>query len=239
MIPLSKIATVLSLVSISISTLMIKNVYSQEVRDFGVVVSIQFDATAVIFSYSYAFTNPDVNSGQVGHIEIDISRALNGIILSGEGLVNGPGFLKHTTELSLQDKPDLVVPVGLLSPLNWVAVISGRGSVSWGNAKQKNRLLPGQTLSGFLITSRGLPSLRDFTILPRFDPPSRQPGESNKNYLARVRVFREGLKFKGRTLGPDAPASLEPSSLVDRLISLKHQSKEMGWIFGPGVEGIE
>ncbi|NNN04713.1 MAG: hypothetical protein HKL90_02315 [Elusimicrobia bacterium] len=45
--------------------------------------------------------------------------------------------------------------------------------------------------------------------------------------------------FHGLTIGPmQSPVGLTPAALVDRLAALKHQALTLGWISGPGAEGV-
>ncbi len=45
--------------------------------------------------------------------------------------------------------------------------------------------------------------------------------------------------FHGLTIGPmQSPTGLMPAALLDRLGGLKHQALALGWIFGPGADGV-
>ena len=91
-------------------------------------------------------------------------------------------------------------------------------------------------MGGFVLQSRGMPGIRKITSQPKFE--QTPVDDASATDVRRVRTIQDQIKFSTITIGPVAPTSLEPRFLIDNLISLKHQSVSLGWIFGPGVDGI-
>src|SRR5207244_3710838 len=105
---------------------------------------------------SYEVTNPGTNSGSIWLFGIDVKRPLGAINLGGEGLQNGPGYLQATSQLVRTDLGSQLIPVGLQSPQNWVSGLSNSGRAEWTALDAGPLIGPGQTSSGFQLTSRGL-----------------------------------------------------------------------------------
>ncbi len=182
-----------------------------------------------IYTFIYTVSSGKTNSGNILRFRIDIIKPEVGADLSCDGLVNGPRFLKHSSALILSDpKTPKMIPVGLWSPLGWISGLDVFGQAGWGGAILK----PGETLSGFTMTSRGLPGLRDFRIEPELIPPPE--GEITREQIKEV---KDKVAFKGKTLSPTAPpANFVALDFLTYLIDLKHQAAGLGWITNPGVE---
>ncbi|MEW6324048.1 MAG: hypothetical protein AB1515_01530 [Nitrospirota bacterium] len=187
-----------------------------------------------IYTYWYTITSGQTNTGQIWLFDIDITKPEGSVELSSEGLVNGPGYARHSSALILS-KPTTpkMIPVGLFSPPNWNSGVSVRGQCGWGANDDQYMIFPGYTLSGFQITSRGLPGLRDFIIEPDIVPPSEE-GEITGE---QIKATRDNVAFKGKTLGPTAPpAQFVALDFLSYLIELKHQAGTLGWITNKGAE---
>lgn len=187
-----------------------------------------------VYIYSYTITSGATNTGQIWSFDIDITQPQGGIELSGEGLVNGPGYTRHTSEHILSDPATpKMIPVGLWSPPDWNSGLSVDGKAGWGSDDVQNRILPGQILSGFKIMSRGIPGLRGFIIEPKLIPPSEESDITNEQ----IQEMEDKVAFKGKTIGPTAPpADFKPVEFINYIIDLKHQSASLGWITNKGIE---
>lgn len=96
---------------------------------------------------------------------------------------------------------------------------------------------PGDSLSGFLMMSRGLPGIRQFTASPRFDPTQYLPDpDEYPDSAVNVDSLGRTLNYYGWTVGPTAPPeNFIASSFIDTLVSYKHQALSLGWIDNQGV----
>jgi hypothetical protein len=121
-----------------------------------------------IYTYSYTLVSGSANTGKIFFLDIDIKQPQGGVELSGEGIINGPHYLQHASAQILSESTTpKMIPVGLWSPPNWISGLNVFGEAGWGGAL----LQPGVTLNGFQMTSRGIPSIRDFKIEPQLVPP--------------------------------------------------------------------
>lgn len=191
------------------------------------------------YTYTYTIASGHTNTGQIWSFDIDIKQPQGAIELSGEGLVNGPGYLKHTSAQVLSESTTpKMIPVGLWSPPNWNSGPDILGRIGWGSDDVQYRILPGQTLSGFQITTRGLPAVRDFIIQPKLIPPSaHETNLTPEESLTMVKEVKNKVAFKGKTLGPTAPPiTFNPIDFIDYIISMKHEAFSLGWIKNAGIE---
>lgn len=186
------------------------------------------------YTFTYTISSENTNTGKIWIFAIDIKKPEGGIDLSEEGLVNGPGYLEHTSAQVLSESTTpKMIPVGLFSPSNWNSGLGILGQVTWGSNDDEYMIFPGYSLSGFQITSRGLPSLRDFIIRPALTPPS----ENSNITTEQIKEVKNKVAFKGKTLGPTAPPTdFKATSFIDYIISMKHEAFSLGWITNQGIE---
>lgn len=197
-----------------------------------------------IYTYNYTIISGSTNTGKIWSFDIDIRQSQGGVELSAEGLVNGPGYAKHTSAQILSEPTTpKMIPVGLWSPLNWNSGLSVFGQAGWGSNDAQYRILPGQRLTGFQIITRGLPSIKDFKIEPKLIPPSAGDTEepslapTPEEALSIIQAVEDKASFKGKTIGPTAPpADFRPVEFLNYIITLKHQSTSFGWIKNAGIE---
>ncbi len=207
--------------------------------DVKIKATNELDAVSGIYSYAYSINNPSTNTGQIWSIQVEMLKPETGADVGREGIEHEPGaarIIEPVVAKDLAKEGKVLVPVGLYSPRGWLSGPSVFGTVGWGGS-DKSLILPGNTVSGFRMISRGLPGIRDITTYPRMpfelwaredDPPEEQ---------ARKDALEEEVAFKGKTLGPTAPpANFVALDFLTYLIDLKHQAFELGWITNKGVE---
>jgi hypothetical protein len=207
----------------------------------GVTISaaVTKDTGTGIFTYRYRVLNPVTNDGQVKSVDIEVTRGPADAVLSQDGLVNGPRYARHSSEAAFQEVP--MVPVGLTAPEGWLSGLRidrerpSYGSAGWGSMDEPFRILPGHTLQGFQLTSYGLPGIRATEILPDIDI-ENLPEEFDENPEA-IRQLRQSLTFHTKTVAPKAPpATFVPIEFLNYLITLVHDSRQIGWITRDGAK---
>ena len=205
----------------------------------GVTVSVTVSGDSGRFLvFHYRVFNPNVNDGQIRGFEIEISRSPSEAILSRNNLENGPSYFPFSSEDALQRVP--MVPVGIVGPAGWIYGFGyddrtpPRGFASWGSKDEPFRIFPGQTREGFELTSPGLPGIREAILAPSIDW-DNVPDEFEDP--TKARALRDSLDFTATTVGPKAPpktfAALES---LNYLISLLHQSRQLGWVTRDGAQ---
>jgi hypothetical protein len=195
-----------------------------------------------VFTYSYRITNPSTSLGRVWTISVDITQAPNAASASADGLVNGPGFLTGTAEAvaSLTETIPMI-PVGGECPSGWLCSIAVNGRAVFGAAEQAALVQPGGTLSGFVLTSHGLPGIRTVVVEPFFDlaqlPITPPVDDADLARYDRERAALEAsLRFNGSTIGPTAPpAGFKFTDFLQTIIGYKERAIQLGWIKDQGI----
>ena len=102
---------------------------------------------------------------------------------------------------------------------------------------------PGQCAEGFSFKSAKMPGIKAYFAqgftkddLPRMAHGGEPSEEDEEAFGDLADFFINSVSSK--TVLPDVEASTSPVVLIDRLISLKHQAAQLGWIYGPGSDGI-
>lgn len=181
------------------------------------------------FTYNYEIHNSRTNDGRITIIDIDIQRGPGKTDLRTDGL---------PTQQRCHISTDIirtVAPVGMESPPNWICGVGTSKKAYWGARDYPYHILPGQSLSGMILTSYGLPGIRDMTVMPLIKNsiyPNIEKYAVDMDELRKVMMQdRERLSFKGITVGPTfPPENFKPLEFLDYLVSLKKQAYYQGWI---------
>ncbi len=216
-----------------------------ELKAVGISSQVVFDGNAKVYKYKYMITNPATNTGEIEDAQLDISTPLNGIELSPAGLIIQKGltrkgkiltisFTEAINEISslMKRKP---IPVGGQPPVGWSADITVNGTFSWGVDAKKDQIKPGQTVDGFVMESRGLPSIRNMSVRP--DWILTVEGYVSEEDLEKSKNIENQITFYGKTVGPTAPpADFKPADFLSNLVNMKHEAASQGWVKDKGTE---
>lgn len=133
-----------------------------------------------------------------------------------------------------------VTKVDMLPAPGWdvggCCISNGRKRVvDWLPGSAFPLIRPGDALGGFRLRLKSLPAVKDFHA-QGFTTKDLAPAEglTDEDYQ-RLGELQSTFanSFSAKTLGPDpVPEVVDPSSLIDRLISLKRQAASLGWITG-------
>ena len=210
--------------------------------DTELKASVILDEKTGIYTYSYMLKNGKGSTGCIWWFGIDITYPEGGISLPEDGLVDYP---RHVGRGVLSD-PDTakMIPVAFPSlpkMLNytgaWGAGLTWDGKARWGSSSRRFRLPSGDELQGFIMTTYGLPTIRDLKVQPRYDPLPFEEGEDTVENVQELLRIRESVAVKGKTIGPTAPpADFKPLEFLDYIIGLKHEAASLGWITNKGIE---
>lgn len=245
---MKNIKTFIVLFSIVTSTAFVFAQIPVPLKGVNVSAKVTVDTATEIFTYNYGIFNPSDNESQISGFDIDISSDPEDAVLSTEGLVNGPCYDKHGSEYIFQQVN--VVPVGMDVPPGYIPEHLARGVevtiwscglsmnrfAAWGSMESYS-VLPGKKLGGFILTSYGIPEIRDVHVHPDYIIKEEAVPEDVENLYEYLDSAYMGIAFKGKTIGPTAPpADLKPLEFIEHIISLKHEAFELGWIRNRGVE---
>jgi hypothetical protein len=191
--------------------------------------------TPGIFSYTYAISNPASNTGEIWLVEIDITKPSSGQDLSGEGIINGPGYAKNTSEWVLTHLGIPLIPVGLFSPPDWGSGLGTNGTAGWGSSDAPFRIHPGQSLTGFVLMSRGVPGIRSIIVHPKFK--QTPVPDATATDVERIRTIEKAIAVTLKTVSPTAPPKeFVALDFLNYLITLVYDSRNLGWIKVDGVK---
>lgn len=212
------------------------SVYGAEVpkyEEYIVHAEVSLDITSGIYTCNYILTNPDSNKNLLGMLDIYIPRDSAGKELSWENLTYGKQYFRHSSEAH----KNKVVPIGLDGPPRWTYGIgedeNGKGFAGWGSMED-SRIYPGNSLSGLIITSYGLPGIREAMLQPRIDY-DNLPEEYWEN-VELSKTLRDSLIYYTKTIGPVAPpAEFKSVDFLNNIVSMKHEAYKLGWIKNEGI----
>ena len=216
-------------------------------KDVKVSSDVTLDKITGLYTYSYAVFNPPTNDGKISHFEIDITKSLDGQELNSTGLIikrgmkarGGMLIRSFEEEIARKLMKKSVIPVGAQPPLGqpfpgWTAAIAVMGTAMWGGSEQ-NVISPNQAIGGFVLTSYGLPGLREFSVESDFIVSEDELG-ADVSWEA-LDTFYKALAYKGKTIGPTAPpADFKPIEFLNYIINMKHEAFSLGWIKNKGIE---
>ncbi|MBI4824628.1 MAG: hypothetical protein HY805_10440 [Nitrospirae bacterium] len=211
--------------------------YSAEIpkyEEYFVQTVVNFDSISGIYKYNYTLINPVGNKNELWSLDIYIPKDPKGIELSWENLTYGEGYSRTSSE-TIKDK---IIAVGIDGPSGWTYGIGydeeGKGFV--GSATLSGiEILPGSSVKGLILTSYGLPAIRDTMLQPYVDTDSL-PDEYYENEEL-SKQLQDSLIYHTKTIGPTAPPlDFNPLSFLDYIISMKHEAFSLGWITNKGIE---
>jgi hypothetical protein len=208
-----------------------------------VSVSVSLDPAMQIFRYAYTVSNSAQSVGKISSFYIDIATSAGRAPLKADGLLNtATGYTAISSPGVISRVGDAIVPVGFASqPRGWDSGPSVDLTAGWfGPLLPGTPINPGKSLGGFVLTSHGFPGIRRFAVEPAYDPDDfiekgiDDPDVSSADAQQIVdldNAIQAAIQFRGYTIGPvQPPAAPGIVPLIDSLISLKHQSAELGWL---------
>jgi hypothetical protein len=145
----------------------------------GVVVDSQvvFDKAKGVYSYEYSLSNGKQSTGCLKWLEIDITKPEGSVELSESGLEDYPKYV-HKESPTYPDIPPMIpvafpdLPRRSLPQIGevtiWDAGTTVYGAADW-SASLEQFIPPGEGVSGFIMTSHGVPSIRDFKAQPLYN----------------------------------------------------------------------
>lgn len=206
-------------------------------NDVNVHASVEFNAQTAIYTFKYEVNNGSSSIGDVTSFDIDISRTSQSVAFDTTGLQFKRPWMEASFRRIYPFLENRIIPIGFPdSPSFWSGLLGNTGIASFfGDGR--NDVQPGQLLDGFVMTSKGLPGIRDFIAQPPYDPNDFYPDidlvseQEAAQIVAQVDSDRVRLVFRSKTIGPTAPADpFDASTFLDTLISYTTQSLALGWI---------
>lgn len=201
--------------------------------DVKVDPKVTFNASSGIYNYSYKVTNPSSNKESIFSIDLFIERNAQGDSeLSSKGLQQCKLYVKASSKLAFEKR--LMVPVGSVSPANWICgygALKGytAGSFGWGAVDDPYLIKPGSSLTDFSLSSYGLPGIRDILVAPAIDYDLLPP--EYEGDVKKAMDLENRIKWMGKTIGPKAPpADFIAIKFIQYLTSIEEEAYSLGWV---------
>jgi hypothetical protein len=137
-------------------------------KNVSVAANVQRTASPGVLIFDYKVTNQQTAAGSVWLFAIDVSQPPNTQQLDVRGLPAANRFL-HSLSQSLQSSSSAVpaVPLTADAPSGWIGSLSVDGMVMWTG--HTALISPGQTVTGYRLYSKGVPTVRQFRAQPYID----------------------------------------------------------------------
>jgi hypothetical protein len=196
--------------------------------------NVSYNANERMFYYAYILASDDTNRGGIESFEVDISRIPNTLAIDTIGLrFENDGYTEKIARRHFAGLAGRIIPIGFLK------TPQGLWSGGYTNALTaifdgEPYLLPGQSLGGFEMMSKGLPGIRRCIVSPYFDVIALFPDPDDTtltDYGPPVDSVRQAVKFRTFTIGPTAPPSNFVSLIfLDTLSSYATRSRTLHWV---------
>ncbi len=208
-------------------------------KNVGVTAETRYDAVTGFFTYAYTVTNPVSNTGEIDAVWLDILHGQvpaepydrSGLTIPQGG--NRYGFDQKLPPPSLVRRYGLdirqFVPFGQNVPPSWHGGLAYIGAASFSSSAKAYDVKPGQTLAGFEVFSRGVPTLRNMDLVPSWVLlVDSEDDVTHDDRQAAGQVERD-IRFHTVTLGPSGvrPGDIEHWNQVRDDLA---RTVQLGWI---------
>jgi len=222
------------------SLFFVLNFFAEELpylKGVTVHTRVMLNQNSGIFFYMYTISNSNSSSGDIFMFDIDISRNPSSVAYDTIGLRFKRPWMENSFRREFEYLKNNIIPVGFPDvPKYWGGMI-GNNYVASFDSDGRNKLMPGMTMDGFVLMSKGLPGIRTFIAHPYYDPNDYYPSiddvseEEAEQIINQVEKDYVQISFRGITIGPVAPPAIfNAVSYLDTLLSYTRQSKDLGWI---------
>ncbi|MGE0437277.1 MAG: hypothetical protein AB7G76_08640 [Steroidobacteraceae bacterium] len=206
-------------------------------RNVTVDAVVSYSAADAAYQYNYTVNNPAANTGSIDDIQVDIRSSGPAYGDHGALVVDFVTGNRTFSELLQKLPPDaaIMVPVGPSAPTGWYGDIWPQGNAVFlagtqGQVRRgRNTCPPGESRSGFVLTSFTTPIIREMTLVPGWIYVSTSPDGISEEEIRRGAEIEDQLPDHVFTLGPSSvfPGSYEHWDLLrDNL----QRAIALGWI---------
>jgi hypothetical protein len=202
-------------------------------RKVQIDVKVTHDSLTSMFYYDYSLRNDAKNLGRIEELRMDASREPNSVYYDSVGLrFAGHDFTEHLFRKNYPALNAGTVLIGFQSlPKGWLALF---GNEEVSIAKNRDFILPGDSVDGLVMMSKFLPGIRTCVVEPHFivDQYFRSIDDpANTVTVEQIWAIKDSQNYYGVTVGPWAPpAKFDPLVFLDTLASFVYESHAEGWI---------
>lgn len=168
------------------------------------------------------------------HVRASVSQSASGLTY-GYLVENRLGAPESLVRFAIQAFVADDKSLAQVAPLGWEARgrIADTAFYSWTTFSEPRGLAPGTSIAGFGFAQADLPTIARFLAWNYAEPPSFPEGKAPDSCEGDDVIQNS---FKGKTVGPKPPPqTFVPIEFLNYLISLLHDSRQLGWIKVDGV----
>lgn len=204
-------------------------------RNVQVKSSVKQDTTASMYLYNYTIFNSIQSEGDIFVLRIDVSLRSTVSEIDTTGLVFENNFMENSYRRIYPALEGRIVPVGFpKAPARWDGGVSHSLRASFSGFP---KIAPGDSLSGFQMMSRGLPSIRKFIAEPTLDLSEHFNSLDDPEDPAspsEIDSVRNSLNDTSFTIGPSLPPDpFIHLEFLDKFRNYIPQAQGMDWLGNP------
>ncbi|MBY0247959.1 MAG: hypothetical protein K2Q17_09845 [Nitrospiraceae bacterium] len=202
--------------------------------------AVTFDPTSQIYSYNYTVTNPSSNTGQIWMITVDATTkfprafvpAFDSTDLTipyGISTLSFDDMVSPISPLDLPVSSGYLVAFGQQVPAGWSGGLTKTGLAQFWSLDDTPNVGPGGSISGLILRSRGLPTLKTTEAVPFWNLVLNSEGDSTPEIEQASEQIRQTIVFRARTLGPSG-VTAGTFGHWEQLQDDLNQTIQLGWI---------
>ncbi|GMR20157.1 MAG: hypothetical protein BMS9Abin36_0752 [Gammaproteobacteria bacterium] len=179
-------------------------------KNIMIDATVSYDSSGNVYRYEYAALNPDTNSGDILSVEVNIERPKASVPYDTEEFTIPYGVSVRTFGDIYRSRinPVEMIPVGIVTPEGWWGSIAASGYAAFNccapPGRKNNQVLPGGALSGMVLLSRGVPTIRGVSVIPTWVYVSNTLGGITEAESEEASRLDGSVQFNTHSIGPSA-----------------------------------
>ena len=202
--------------------------------------AVSIDSSTQIYTYTYSVTNPSSNTGEIWLIAIDATTrfprafvppfdSTDLTIPYGISTLPFDDIVTTLSPLALPVATGYLVAFGQQVPSGWSGGLSKTGLAHFWSRSGTPNVTPGGTISGLVLRSRGLPTIKTTEAHPFWRLITNSEEEATPALEEAANQVSESIVFRARTLGPSG-VTAGTFGHWEQLQSDLNQAIQLGWI---------
>jgi hypothetical protein len=201
---------------------------------------VTYDPTGQVYSYTYTVTNPSSNTGQIWLITVDVTTkfpksftppfdSTGFTIPYGVSTFTFDDMVSSLSPLTLPPASGYLVAFGQQVPSGWSGGLSRTGLAHFASLDESPNIVPGGSITGLVLQSRGLPAIRSTQAEPFWNLVLNSEEDLTPAIEDAATQIRQSIVFQSATLGPSG-VSAGSYGHWDQLRDDLNQAIQLGWI---------
>ena len=204
---------------------------------------VTHDLPNQIYNYNYTVTNPSSNTGQIWLIRVDMTTKFSKGFLppfdsSGFSIPYGVSILTFDEmvdslrPLELPVSSGYLVAFGQQVPTGWAGGLSKTGFAHFWSLNSTPNVGPGSSISGLVLQSRGLPTIRPTEAVPFWQLVLNSEEELTPTLEQAATQISQSIVSRSLILGPSG-VTAGSYGHWEQLRDDLNQAIQLGWISDP------